>query len=111
MAAPKVAVDYEDIDRVCQMFIRESDETEATIRILRQAVEELRGGGWIGVAGDAFYDEMDNQAFPFLQNLVKGLQGAEQQVRQAIAKLHDTEDSNAGKFKALQAQLQTYTRE
>ena len=108
MPSNKIQCNYEDVDKVCNQFIRESDETEGTIRILKQGVEELRGGGWIGVGATAFYAEVDDHVFPNLDKLVKALQSAESQVRQAVAKLHETEDTSANKWKSLQGQLKKY---
>ncbi|MBX3083910.1 MAG: WXG100 family type VII secretion target [Anaerolineae bacterium] len=108
MPSNKVQCNYEDMEKICQQFIRESDETEGTIRILKQGVEELRGGGWLGVGANAFYAEMDDHVFPNLDKLVKALQTTESQARQAIAKLHEMEDSSANKFKNFQSQLKQY---
>lgn len=108
MPSNKVQVNYEDMDKICNQFIQESDQTEGTINLLKQGVEELRGGGWLGVGANAFYAEVDDHVFPNLDKLVKALQSTENQVRQAVAKMHETEDASANKFKNLQSQLKQY---
>lgn len=105
-----VQCNYEDMDKIAAKFISESNETQATIQKLKQAVDLLRDGGWIGVGADAFYEEMDSFVFPNLDKLVQALEQAEQKTKQAVQKIHDTEDEQANKWKQLQSQIKQYVR-
>jgi WXG100 family type VII secretion target len=110
MPANLVRCQYDDVERIAAQFIRESNETEGTVRVIRQAVDILRDGGWLGEGARAFYEEMDEYVFKNLDRLVNALNTAEQRVREAIAKLHETEDQQSNKWKQLEATMQRYTR-
>lgn len=103
-----IRIQYEDVDTIARQFINESNDTEGTVRVLKQAVEALRGGGWLGEGANAFYDEMDSFVFPNLDKLVNALNTTEQKIREAVAKMHEMEDQQSNKFKALESQMQKY---
>lgn len=102
-----IRVQYDDVEQIAQRVIRESNETEGTVKILHQGVEMLRDGAWKGVGADAFYAKMD-EVFPRLDKLVEALNTAEQKVREAVAKFKETEEQQSNKFKQLESQMQKY---
>jgi WXG100 family type VII secretion target len=107
MPANLVRIQYEDVEQMAQRVVRESNETEGTMKIIHQGVDILRDGAWGGVAAEAFYAKMD-EVFKRLDKLVEALNTAETKVREAAAKFKEMEEQQSNKFKQLESQMQKY---
>ncbi|MEO6060767.1 MAG: WXG100 family type VII secretion target, partial [Thermoflexales bacterium] len=87
MAAPKIRSDYDQLNQIGQRFGQEGESTRQLIQSLRQNLDTLRGGDWIGPGATAFYSEMDGSVMPSLKRLAAAMDAAKQasgQVRQLM---------------------------
>jgi WXG100 family type VII secretion target len=76
MTASKTRVDYPQLQRIADQFRAEGRAHGEMTARLRRGVAVLRAGGWVGVAADAFYAEMDGIVMPSLNRLVEALERA-----------------------------------
>ena len=75
MAAPKIRSDYDQLNHIGQRFGQEGESTRQLIQSLRQNLDTLRGGDWIGPGATAFYSEMDGSVMPSLKRLAAAMDG------------------------------------
>jgi WXG100 family type VII secretion target len=76
MTASKTRVDYPQLQRIADQFRAEGRAHGEMTAQLRRGVAVLRAGGWVGVAADAFYAEMDGIVMPSLNRLVEAFERA-----------------------------------
>ncbi len=69
------------------------------LRALKQSIDGLQGGDWIGQGASAFYAEMGGQVLPSLQRLVKALTLAEKATRAISAEIKRAEQEAAALLK------------
>jgi WXG100 family type VII secretion target len=69
-------VDYETLEEIANRFRQQADEIQEVVWNVKNCVEQLRGGGWLGRGATAFYEEMDLAIIPALHRLVDALEEA-----------------------------------
>ena len=82
MPSPKVRSDYEQLAAIAQQFQQQSERSNQTLQALRQNMNTLQSGDWIGKGATAFYQEMDSAIVPSMQRLVAALNRASISTRQ-----------------------------
>ena len=91
MPADKTRGRYDDLAWLAQRFGASSGDCAGMLRELKQSLEPLQGGDWIGQGASAFYAEMGGQVLPSLQRLVKALAAAEKAIRAISAEFKRAE--------------------
>lgn len=76
MPAPRVRGDYDQLKQIAQSFQGQADTSSSTLQALKQHMQTLQGGDWIGKGADAFYQEMNSAVLPSMQRLTQALSRA-----------------------------------
>jgi len=72
--------DSEQLEKMAQIFYEQSDVLREIMQALNAAADSLRGGAWIGLGANKFFDMFDSSIIP---NLQKGIDGMETSGEQA----------------------------
>ncbi|HVO44599.1 MAG TPA: WXG100 family type VII secretion target [Aggregatilineales bacterium] len=89
---PQFRVDHIELTRLAGTIATHSANVDDVVKTLTGPYEALRGGDWIGVGADKFYNEMEQLIFPGLQLLGQALSDISQHSGQ-IAKLTQEAES------------------
>lgn len=81
MAAKVVRTDYDQLTQAAATFAQQAEQASKVYQGLRQTVELLQGGDWLGQGAQAFYSEMNGQVLPTMQRLVRALEQAAETTR------------------------------
>ena len=65
---------------------------------MRLHVGDLQNGGWIEIAADQFFNEMETEVFPALGRLIVALEAGGQLSEQIIDIVGGAEEEAAGQF-------------
>jgi WXG100 family type VII secretion target len=103
MTAPSVRADYEQLKQIGRQFGEQADLSAQTLAALRQQMDVLQGGDWLGIGARAFYSEMSQSVLPTMNRLAKALQSAAQVTRQISGEVKTAEDAAAACFRLLGA--------
>jgi WXG100 family type VII secretion target len=87
----KLQIQYDDMDNIAKMFDTYADNTQEMIQKLDHCVSSLQGGGWKGVGGEKFYDEMESEVMPKLKLLQQGYETAGAQIKRMSQMFQDAE--------------------
>ena len=60
MSSPKIRCDYDDLQKVSQIFSAQNSEIARVNRKIKSAQGTLEGGDWIGKGAKAFFNEMNS---------------------------------------------------
>lgn len=98
MPAQTVRSDYDQLKQISSSFSQVNSSVAGVNRSLNSAMQQLKGGDWIGKGAKAFYKEMDSEVMPSMKRLEKAMAEASR-VTGRIAKLmKEAEDSSAKLF-------------
>lgn len=84
MPSNRVRVDHDQLAQISRGFQTESDSARGLIQSVRQSMDTLQGGDWVGPGATAFYAEMTGDVLPSLNRLASGL-GEASRVTQRIS--------------------------
>ncbi len=99
MTAPRVRADYDQLTQIASQFGAQAESTRATLTKLRQQMNVLLGGDWLGKGAQAFYAEMDQSVLPRINRLAQALQAAQRVTQQISALMKHAEDDAAACFR------------
>ncbi len=91
----KTRADYPSLDAISKKFASESQAVAQQIRALKQHVENMRGGAWVGKAATAFIAEMDSTVLPSTQRLQRALDSASRATREISTTVKTAEEEAA----------------
>ncbi len=77
MPAPKVRSDFEALKQIAQTFGRQAETNKSAVQKIKQAMEVLQGGDWVGKGAAKFYGEMNSAVLPSQQRLITALTNAQ----------------------------------
>jgi len=100
MTASKVRADHEQLAQITQNFNREGENTRKALQNIKQKMEVLQGGHWVGKGATKFYNEMNNAVLPSLSRLVLALEQAGRITQKISGLMRQAEDEAAGIFRA-----------
>lgn len=69
----EVRASYNDLEQVAQRFTKAQNEVQQMLQSVRQAMDPLEGGSWIGRGFDAFQREMRGEVIPAVTRLQNAL--------------------------------------
>jgi len=95
MAPPTVRADYDQLQQVASGFSQNEAGLQQLLSLIKQNVDILRGGDWIGQGATAFYKEMDDSVLPTMDRLVKAMDAASQQMATISTIMKNAEDAAA----------------
>ncbi|MCB0076906.1 MAG: WXG100 family type VII secretion target [Anaerolineales bacterium] len=76
MIAPIIQCKYDTLEQLARIFEAQSNAVNQIIVNLRAAMEPLRAGGWIGLAAERFFAEMEQELLPRTYRLAEALEEA-----------------------------------
>jgi WXG100 family type VII secretion target len=95
----KIEAKYDQLETVAQKFNREQEKVENTLQTVRNCVEGLRNGGWIGRGAEAFFSEMQDHLLPGVDRLKLALEESSQVTKQIAIVLEQAEEEASNKFR------------
>ncbi len=95
MPAPRIRADHDSLKVIAKGFAREASNTQRALRKMKQSMDTLQGGDWIGKGASAFYKEMESDVLPAVERLQNALERADQVTRQISAILQEAEEEAA----------------
>lgn|SRR5574341_143292 len=99
MPASKVRADYEALASISQVFGQQADCVRGTFKQLKEGVEALQGGDWVGKGADKFYQEMNSAMLPAVQRLAQALERASETTKQISEVMKQAEEDAARLFR------------
>ena len=84
MPSNRVRVDHDQLAQISRGFQTESDSARGLIQSVRQSMDTLQGGDWVGPGATAFYAEMNGDVLPSLNRLASAM-GEASRVTQRIS--------------------------
>jgi WXG100 family type VII secretion target len=73
MPAKLIRADYESLERVAKTFEQEGAAINSVNKRIKNSLEELQRGGWVGVGANKFYAEMNSSVMPPMNRLYRSL--------------------------------------
>ena len=94
----RIRADHDQLSQISQGFERQASNTRQTLDRLKQSMEVLQNGDWIGKGATAFYQEMNSSILPAVQRLVNALEMAQRITRQISQVMQDVEQESSNIF-------------
>jgi WXG100 family type VII secretion target len=98
MPAAKVQIQYDEFDGIINRFQQQLDTATNMIKAVRQRVEVLQNGAWIGRGAESFYAECNELTFPALWKLTQALDQAISSARDVAGRFHNAETEAGNLF-------------
>src|SRR5512138_1826938 len=98
MSSDIIQADYDQLARIVQDLYGESDDLENLTHRIESMIDQLEGGGWLGVGADAFYSEMHQDILPGMERLINALHEAGNTVNQVSSLIRRAEEEAAALF-------------
>ncbi len=98
MGANMIQAKYDELESIAARFGRRAESIADMSSRLRQNVEQLRHGDWIGKGSEAFFKEMDSEVIPALDRLIHALRQSQSTVNEIIAIVQQAEEEAARPF-------------
>lgn len=102
MPANRIRADYDELMKLAGKWNQEAQSCATMLQSLRQVMETLQGGDWVGPGASAFYAEMNGIIIPALRRLIAALEQAAQCCRQLAELFKRAEDEAAAQLKKQQ---------
>ena len=99
MSATKIRSDFPTLNQIAQTFGREAETNRKVVQTLKQAMDVLQGGDWMGKGAAKFYGEMNSAVLPSLQRLVASLESAQQVTTKISGVMQQAENDAAALFR------------
>lgn len=96
MPATKIRADYDQLKTTESQFGGLAQDTRQMIQALKQQIETLQGGDWVGPGATAFFQEMNGNVMPSLQRLASAFDSAQRAITQ-ISRIVSEAESDAAK--------------
>lgn len=93
-----VQVQYEELEAIARRFASQAEAGQEMRQLLKQRMEALRAGGWIGRGADAFMAEMTDVVLPAVQRLTDALHEGDTATGRIVQMLRAAEQEAASQF-------------
>ena len=97
--ADEIRADYDKLGQVATRFANESHAIQEMLRKVKQAMDKLEHGGWIGRDADAFFHEMHDTVLPAVQRLDKALESGSHVTKEIVQRVRQAEEEASSPFK------------
>lgn len=95
MSAPTVRADYDALTQVASQFSQQTEITRQSLQRVKQAMEVLQGGDWVGQGANQFFAEMNGSVLPTLNRLVNALDNGARTTQSVSRVMKAAEDEAA----------------
>jgi WXG100 family type VII secretion target len=95
ISSNRTRADYDELTAAARAWAVEAEKTNQMIASIRQSMEALQGGDWVGTGANAFYAEMNGQVLPSLNRLARSLTRASETTRNISRSVKEAEDAAA----------------
>jgi WXG100 family type VII secretion target len=95
MTANKVRADYDSLKQIAQVFSQQAQATQQTLQQIKQDLDLLQQGDWVGKSADRLYGEMTSALIPSVTRLQKALESASRVTTQISGVMKQAEDDSA----------------
>lgn len=99
MAADTIQARYDTLEMLAGRFDAYGQAQRQMIQGIRQRMDVLRNGGWIGKGSTAFFTEMDDEVLPALQRLAAALDQSHTTTHKIADVLRAAEEEAAQPFR------------
>jgi len=99
MSASKVRADHDALSQIAQRFGAESEKSRQSVSKIKNKLEVLKGGDWVGKGATKFYNEMDSAVMPSMNRLVNALDMAQKVTVRISALMKQAENDAARNFR------------
>ncbi len=100
MAGDEIKADYPQLEQVASKFTSQGQAIEQMIKQVRNSMDPLENGGWIGRAADSFFAEMYHEVLPACQRLLAVLNDAAQVTKTIETTFKHAEEEASAPFRA-----------
>jgi len=100
MALDEIKADYQQLEQVASRFTSQAQIIEQMIQEVRNTMDPLENGGWIGRGSDSFFSEMQGEVLPACQRLLDALHEASQVTKDISATMSRAEDDACAPFRS-----------
>ena len=76
MPTNRTRANYDELNKIAQQWTQQEQATRQMLTSLRQCMDALQGGDWVGQGANAFYAEMTSTVLPSLNRLADALGAA-----------------------------------
>jgi WXG100 family type VII secretion target len=76
MTSKRTRADHDELGAAAKKWAAEAEHARQMVASLKQCMDTLQGGDWVGQGASAFYAEMNGQVLPALQRMAKALESA-----------------------------------
>lgn len=99
MPAPKIRTEHDQLASIARSFERGAAESRRSFTKIRQSMDTLQGGDWIGKGASAFYKEMSDDVLPTFNRLISALEEAGRTTRNVSTIMKQAEEEAARLFR------------
>jgi WXG100 family type VII secretion target len=96
----QIEVSYGDMQQILSQLNEAASNSQQLMQRLKNQIEVLQGGAWIGDNADKFYQVMDNDVMLGVQRLVNGLNEAIGVTQQIVSNYESAEEQAQAVFPA-----------
>ncbi len=98
MAGDVVQAQYDQLQSIAGRFGQWAESNAEMSDRVRQCVEKLMNGDWIGKGAEAFFNEMGSEVLPAMDRLTGALQQSQSTMSQIIVLIQEAEEEAASLF-------------
>lgn len=99
MSSPRIRCDYDEMQKISQIFRAQNSEIARVNRKIKSAQGTLEGGDWIGKGAKAFFREMNGEVVPSMKRFEKAMAEAARITKQISQIMKQAEDDSSSIFK------------
>lgn len=96
--AGQIQINYEEMRGIIQKMKGSQQEVEGIYRTIKQKVDELHRGQWIGKGSDAFFREMEEKVLPGLVKLAAAFGTAAEKAQKICDTVRQADESTKSFF-------------
>lgn len=104
MSVPIVQIQYQQLEQLAQRFAKQQTEVQAILHSLKQTIQALEHGGWMGDAATVCFKEFHAEIVPACCRLVDVFRESQTSLNQIAKLFHEAEAEAAALFRGEMAQ-------
>lgn len=97
--ANEVRASYNELEQLSNRFARSQSEIQQMIQQVRNAMQPLENGSWIGRGSDAFFREMRGEVTPAVTRLQQALGEASRTTKDIVQTMQQADDQASAPFR------------
>ena len=97
--ANEVRASYNELEQLSNRFARSQSEIQQMIQQVRNAMQPLENGSWIGRGSDAFLREMRGEVTPAVARLQQALGEASRTTKEIVQTMQQADDQASAPFR------------